>query len=273
MTSLGAHFQCKLTLLPTFPWQKHESPIFVKEYPRWRHISYLCCSPRLAHSFYCSSDFSPKTHIHYSTGLPACWVSHLHMLMTSLTWYTQLVLCICEFSIFELNKLSIKEKNWKKKIPERSNKTWICHAQDYWHSISAVLGIVSHLCWAYSLNHVWLFETPCTVTRQVPLSMGFSRVAIPFSRGSSQPRDRAQSSRDDLKYVEVVYRFYANTMPFYSSGFWYLQVGGPGTNPPWIQRDNQTKMKFFCLELPLFLSSLYRLIWSLFFFLWPPFCL
>ena len=41
-------------------------------------------------------------------------VSHLHTLMTSLTWYTQLALCICEFSIFELNKLRINEKNWKK---------------------------------------------------------------------------------------------------------------------------------------------------------------
>ena len=71
MTSLGAHFQCKLMLLSPFPWQKQESPIFVKEYPRLRHISYLCCSPRLAHSFYCSWLLS-KTHIHYSTGLPAC---------------------------------------------------------------------------------------------------------------------------------------------------------------------------------------------------------
>ena len=38
---------------------------------------------------------------------------------------------------------------------------------------------------------VWPFATPCTIACQVPLSMGFSRahVAMPFSRGSSWPRD------------------------------------------------------------------------------------
>ena len=45
--------------------------------------------------------------------------------------------------------------------------------------------------------HAWLFATPWTVTRQAPLSMGFSRQEyrsgwpIPFSRGSSKPRDPA----------------------------------------------------------------------------------
>ena len=49
------------------------------------------------------------------------------------------------------------------------------------------------------LSHVWLFVTPWTVARQAPLSMGFSqastleRAAIPFSRGSSQPRGRTSS--------------------------------------------------------------------------------
>ena len=47
-------------------------------------------------------------------------------------------------------------------------------------------------CW--SLGRVWLFATPWTVARQVPLSMEFFQarilewVAISFSRGSSQPR-------------------------------------------------------------------------------------
>ena len=45
-----------------------------------------------------------------------------------------------------------------------------------------------------SLSHVWLFATPWTIACQAPLSMAFSRpeywsVAVPFSRGSSQPRD------------------------------------------------------------------------------------
>ena len=44
-------------------------------------------------------------------------------------------------------------------------------------------------------SRVWLFATPWTVALEAPLSMGFSRqeylewVAIPFSRGSSPPRD------------------------------------------------------------------------------------
>ena len=43
-------------------------------------------------------------------------------------------------------------------------------------------------------------QTPWTVAHQAPLSMGFTRprilgwVAIPFSRGSSQPRDRTRVS-------------------------------------------------------------------------------
>ena len=46
---------------------------------------------------------------------------------------------------------------------------------------------------------VWLFVTPRTVAHQAPLFMEFSRqeywrVTIPFSRGSSQPRDRTQIS-------------------------------------------------------------------------------
>ena len=48
------------------------------------------------------------------------------------------------------------------------------------------------------LNHVRLFVTPWTVAHQTPLSMEFSMqeywVAVPFSRGSSQPRDRTQVS-------------------------------------------------------------------------------
>ena len=46
-----------------------------------------------------------------------------------------------------------------------------------------------------SLSHVWLFATPWTVARQAPLSMEILQarilewVPVPFSRGSSQPRD------------------------------------------------------------------------------------
>ena len=52
-----------------------------------------------------------------------------------------------------------------------------------------------------SLSRVRLFANPWTVAYQAPSSMGFSRqeywkwVAISFSRGSSQPRDRTRVSR------------------------------------------------------------------------------
>ena len=55
------------------------------------------------------------------------------------------------------------------------------------------------LC-AQSLNRVRLFVTPWTVAHQAPLPTGILQarilgwVAIPFSRGSSQPRDGTQVS-------------------------------------------------------------------------------
>ena len=51
-----------------------------------------------------------------------------------------------------------------------------------------------------SLSRVWLFATPWTVACQAPLSMWILQarilewVAMPSSRGSSQPRDRTQVS-------------------------------------------------------------------------------
>ena len=54
---------------------------------------------------------------------------------------------------------------------------------------------------AQLLNHVPLFATPWTVARQAPLSMGTLQarilewVAMPSSRGSSQPSDQSQVSR------------------------------------------------------------------------------
>ena len=57
------------------------------------------------------------------------------------------------------------------------------------------------VCCAQSLSHVRLFVTPWTVAHQAPLSMGILQarilewVAMPSSRGTSQPRDRTQVSR------------------------------------------------------------------------------
>ena len=59
------------------------------------------------------------------------------------------------------------------------------------------------LCCAQSLSCVQLFTIPQTMVRQAPLSMGILQVrilewvAIPSSRGSSQPRDRTQVSKVD----------------------------------------------------------------------------
>ena len=51
------------------------------------------------------------------------------------------------------------------------------------------------------LSHVQLFATPWSVACQAPLSLGILQsgmpervVAMPSSRGSSQPRDRTQDS-------------------------------------------------------------------------------
>ena len=54
-----------------------------------------------------------------------------------------------------------------------------------------------YTCALSHFSHVLLFATLWTIARQAPLSMGFSGkwqlqwVAMPSSRGSSQPRDRS----------------------------------------------------------------------------------
>ena len=70
------------------------------------------------------------------------------------------------------------------------------------HPLKAVL------C-AQSLSGFRLFAAPWTVAHQIPLSMGILQarilewVAIPSSRGSSQPRDQTQVSR-------IAGRFFTN---------------------------------------------------------------
>ena len=52
----------------------------------------------------------------------------------------------------------------------------------------------------YWVSHVWLFVTPWTIVHQAPLSIRILQakilewLAMPSSRGSSQPRDRIQVS-------------------------------------------------------------------------------
>ena len=53
---------------------------------------------------------------------------------------------------------------------------------------------------AVVVSRIQLFATPRTVARQAPLSIGILQarilewVAVPFSRGSSEPRDQTQVS-------------------------------------------------------------------------------
>ena len=58
-------------------------------------------------------------------------------------------------------------------------------------------GINYQIQWKWkSLSHVWLFATPWTVrtVHGILQARMLERVAFPFSRGSSQPRDRTQVS-------------------------------------------------------------------------------
>ena len=70
-----------------------------------------------------------------------------------------------------------------------SDQTWIGHSKvgkcsaephimlPVWYSVAHFIfpEMVTVLCCAYLLSHIWLSATPWTVARQAPLSMGFSR--------------------------------------------------------------------------------------------------
>ena len=64
-----------------------------------------------------------------------------------------------------------------------------------------------------TLSPVWLFATLWTIACQAPLSMEFSRqeywstVAVSFSKGSSQPRDRTHGSGDSYIDKWVLYHW------------------------------------------------------------------
>ena len=84
--------------------------------------------------------------------------------------------------------------------PKKKSKT-SCFSKPHSNLIFFSLGNFMNVCMhTQSLNHVWLFVTLWTVAHQAPLSTGILQarilewVAIPFSRGSSQPRDRTRVS-------------------------------------------------------------------------------
>ena len=75
---------------------------------------------------------------------------------------------------------------------------WFWDGMGKAHSVRMPSGLM--LCCASFLSRVWLSVTPWTVARQAPLSMGILQarilewVAMPFSGGSSCPRDQTKTS-------------------------------------------------------------------------------
>ena len=75
-----------------------------------------------------------------------------------------------------------------------------CPWNEVWYVATFFLLVFhSHVCVLSCFSHVRLFETPWTVACQAPLPIGFSkqedwsRLPMPSSRGSSQPKDRTAS--------------------------------------------------------------------------------
>ena len=66
----------------------------------------------------------------------------------------------------------------------------------------------------YALSLVWLFAIPWTVAHHAPLSIRFFQarilewVTIPFSRGSSWPRDRTRVSRESCIGKRNLYHYH-----------------------------------------------------------------
>ena len=71
--------------------------------------------------------------------------------------------------------------------------------------------VLVHACVLSHCSHVRLFATPWTAVHQAPLSMGILQarilewVAMPTSKGSSQPRDRTHISHISCTGRRVLY--------------------------------------------------------------------
>ena len=91
---------------------------------------------------------------------------------------------------------------------------------------------------ASSLSHVQLFVTLWTVADQAPLFMGIHQarilewVAMPSSRGSSQPRDQTQVSRIAGRFFTIIKLLNCYTV--------HLKFG----------EGNGTPLQYSCLENP-----------------------
>ena len=82
------------------------------------------------------------------------------------------------------------------------------HSAEHTLGNAGVLDRLVYVC-AQSPSRVWLFATPRTLARQAPLSMGIFQarilewIAMPSSRGSSQPRDWTQVSYTASRFFTV----------------------------------------------------------------------
>ena len=95
---------------------------------------------------------------------------------------------------------------------------WILKQPDILIFKSKTTCVFGGLLWcarvlAQLFSHVWLFVTPRTVAHQAPLSMGILQarilewVAMPSSRGSSQPRDWTHVSQVSCIGRQVLYHW------------------------------------------------------------------
>ena len=89
------------------------------------------------------------------------------------------------------------------------------------HEIKRCLLLVRKWKWK-SLSHVWLFETPMGYTVHGILQVRILEwVTFPFSRASSQPRDRTQVSHisydKSRQHIKNWRRYFANKVPYSQS--------------------------------------------------------
>ena len=119
-----------------------------------------------------------------------------------------------------LNSSVASDSLWPKGLqPARLLCSWGFSRQEYWSGLPLpspfygweIFNCINMLllCCAYLLSHVWLFATPWTIACQAPLFMGILQVtilewvAMPSSRGSSQPRGQTQVSRIAGEFLTV----------------------------------------------------------------------
>ena len=137
-----------------------------------------------------ASFFPPLYHclLHSDNQVPR--TQHFEMLipMSALSWYLVRVsseLPILNHLVYSLRGHTVSWGIWENELRQLLLRcTWL-------------------------LSHVWLFATPWTIAHQAPLSMGLLQarilewVAMPSSRGSSQPTDWTQVSRTAGRFFTI----------------------------------------------------------------------